>query len=750
MLFSNLKKAILSCCPNCRDVVKIADLFPSSSPLHSKLFLDVAADNNQVLVPGGEVLLEVIDFCALPGPKDSASIGVLMLTTHRLIFIEYPNYGWISDLCNDWAGAQNAEEADADRDAVGSIEHENTMVGLVTRRAKLQQKALLETFERYRIKSQSSQGEASLVLFIPIGDIYGASMHRYIKKSYLGLLIITKDRLKYQFQCRNQTADPVETLLRLRRMKSEILWRSKDDAFGFNLDTRREYVKYASTPSSAVSSPTRSASYSTAFNVDQDDEWTLLLRAEYDRQLDHPKLRRLYRISIANNYYQICPTYPPYIMACANTSESNIVAASKERSIGRVGAVTWIHPETGAALLRSSQPIVGIKLSACPNDSKMLLNLRATAIAFNGDMEQIDKIDHDRESNYVEGGGSGSIVSGLDAVKGLTMDDDDAETAVWSKKARAESEADERQDQKSFMASWFDSIIKGTVPAIRRFFSYTRADAQDTSRNSQHSQDSDDESEVEDAIADDKADATDGDWMGHAEVLGSSQFHRDRQALLIGIFRGFDSIHGLKLRDKTYISFRDNKLKKMDSVRMFSGERRPSAPMAQAAESNSGAKIRVIDARPLLNAKGNVLMGKGHEIVDHIGGESKASVEFAGIENIHVVRQSYEMLRMACFAAAIEGERSATFLIDIHNSKWMHHLSSIIFAALCAATDLSNGDPVLVHCSDGWDRTSQVCCLAQLLLEPYYRTIEGNIRYILLCFLVHPIKCMFLQASGFW
>lgn len=32
---------------------------------------------------------------------------------------------------------------------------------------------------------------------------------------------------------------------------------------------------------------------------------------------------------------------------------------------------------------------------------------------------------------------------------------------------------------------------------------------------------------------------------------------------------------------------------------------------------------------------------------------------------------------------------------------------------------------VLVHCSDGWDRTSQVCSLGALLLDPYYRTIKG-------------------------
>lgn len=37
------------------------------------------------------------------------------------------------------------------------------------------------------------------------------------------------------------------------------------------------------------------------------------------------------------------------------------------------------------------------------------------------------------------------------------------------------------------------------------------------------------------------------------------------------------------------------------------------------------------------------------------------------------------------------------------------------------------GVNVIVHCSDGWDRTSQLSSLTQLLLDPYYRTIEGFI-----------------------
>jgi hypothetical protein len=38
---------------------------------------------------------------------------------------------------------------------------------------------------------------------------------------------------------------------------------------------------------------------------------------------------------------------------------------------------------------------------------------------------------------------------------------------------------------------------------------------------------------------------------------------------------------------------------------------------------------------------------------------------------------------------------------------------------------LQNNHSVLIHCSDGWDRTAQLSSLSQLLLDPFYRTING-------------------------
>ena len=45
---------------------------------------------------------------------------------------------------------------------------------------------------------------------------------------------------------------------------------------------------------------------------------------------------------------------------------------------------------------------------------------------------------------------------------------------------------------------------------------------------------------------------------------------------------------------------------------------------------------------------------------------------------------------------------------------------------VCSAVE-REGRPVLVHCSDGWDRTPQIVALAKILLDPYYRTLEASL-----------------------
>lgn len=56
-------------------------------------------------------------------------------------------------------------------------------------------------------------------------------------------------------------------------------------------------------------------------------------------------------------------------------------------------------------------------------------------------------------------------------------------------------------------------------------------------------------------------------------------------------------------------------------------------------------------------------------------------------------------------------------------------MATAVFTFLCWHVLLQavaeEGASVLVHCSDGWDRTAQACSVASVLLDPYYRTLKG-------------------------
>jgi myotubularin-related protein 1/2 len=124
----------------------------------------------------------------------------------------------------------------------------------------------------------------------------------------------------------------------------------------------------------------------------------------------------------------------------------------------------------------------------------------------------------------------------------------------------------------------------------------------------------------------------------------------------------------------------------------------------------------IIDARPKVNARANKFTGKGYE---HSGFYKSCSVWFMNIHNVHKVRESYEALKH------IKGD-DEDFYLNLHNSRWLHHLKSILVAAKAVADILYyEKSNLLVHCSDGWDRTPQIVCIAQLLIDSFYRTFHG-------------------------
>ncbi|XP_058145951.1 phosphatidylinositol-3-phosphate phosphatase MTMR7 [Dasypus novemcinctus] len=130
--------------------------------------------------------------------------------------------------------------------------------------------------------------------------------------------------------------------------------------------------------------------------------------------------------------------------------------------------------------------------------------------------------------------------------------------------------------------------------------------------------------------------------------------------------------------------------------------------------------IYVVDTRPKLNAMANRAAGRGYENEDNY---SNIKFQFIGIENIHVMRSSLQRMLEVC---ELKSPSMSDFLWGLENSGWLRHIKAIVEAGVFIAKAVSEeGASVLVHCSDGWDRTAQVCSVAGLLLEPHYRTLRG-------------------------
>ncbi|KAK3846351.1 MAG: protein-tyrosine phosphatase-like protein [Linnemannia gamsii] len=133
-------------------------------------------------------------------------------------------------------------------------------------------------------------------------------------------------------------------------------------------------------------------------------------------------------------------------------------------------------------------------------------------------------------------------------------------------------------------------------------------------------------------------------------------------------------------------------------------------------------RLCIMDARPFKAAFGNGFQGGGRENPDHY---PNASISFMSLDNIHVIASSHQALLKAVTTHA----DSPNWYSVIESTGWLNHVAGVLKAV--AGRDgvlgkmLEDQSSILVHCTDGWDRTTQMVSLAQILLDPYYRTIHG-------------------------
>lgn len=148
--------------------------------------------------------------------------------------------------------------------------------------------------------------------------------------------------------------------------------------------------------------------------------------------------------------------------------------------------------------------------------------------------------------------------------------------------------------------------------------------------------------------------------------------------------------------------------------------------IVNAIRMGSGKQNRdllVIDLRPRMSAWANKAGGGGFEAYPN------CKVIFGGIDNIHCVREAWRSMT-AAVNKVVEGE-VGSWLKDVANSAWYDYIGAIMGSMLKIIKEILDFKTnVMVHCSDGWDRTAQATSLVMLCLDPHYRTQAGFVKLV--------------------
>ena len=134
-----------------------------------------------------------------------------------------------------------------------------------------------------------------------------------------------------------------------------------------------------------------------------------------------------------------------------------------------------------------------------------------------------------------------------------------------------------------------------------------------------------------------------------------------------------------------------------------------------------GNNLVIFDARPYLNASANKVKGGGYEDVEQYGND--AQLIFCDIENIHKAREALEKTEEICTDKFVMTNKS--FWSQFEATGWLDFIMITLKKTTEIAKLVSEGNNVLIHCSDGWDRTPQLVAVSQVLLDPYFRTFMG-------------------------
>ncbi|KPI84753.1 putative Zinc-binding phosphatase [Leptomonas seymouri] len=384
-------------------------------------------------------------------------------------------------------------------------------------------------------------------------------------------------------------------------------------------------------------------------------------------------------------FYTSSPTYPELFLLPKVVDRETLLKAMSARSRARVPAVSYVSLRTGAVLARSSQPLMrSPQLGSDSDVCYTLINM--------GYVPHHTQLPHTHTSNNVTistvTAATGATVESPLATSALATTDTVATRAASpTTQASAAASAIPRPARPPSLFDDDDSDSGGAMPSTRAAASNKTISTVAANGNGQ----------------DGGTGTSAAGTPQHGPLSGTAHTSKSPP------FASSLSLHASPIDNTSAV-----------------------IPVA-SVPAGVPRLLFVADCRPQITAAGNAQLGGGYE-----SGSLYVfcNTNFFEIDNIFGVSKAFEKLRG--IVARYQGNTAErTFLRRLYDADWLAIVQRTLVCAVAAAQSLQSGVSCLVHCTDGWDRTSQCTALAMLMLDPYYRTVVG------FCTLVEKEFCSF-------